>query len=69
MSREQEEYDMEQEMEVEALEAILMDDLEKLSDEQREDYRLEDFGITNPCYRIKIDAVENAEENTFPPGE
>eukprot|EP00213_Chloropicon_mariensis_P001904 CAMPEP_0197477656 /NCGR_PEP_ID=MMETSP1309-20131121/19607_1 /TAXON_ID=464262 /ORGANISM="Genus nov. species nov., Strain RCC998" /LENGTH=217 /DNA_ID=CAMNT_0043018725 /DNA_START=96 /DNA_END=746 /DNA_ORIENTATION=+ len=67
MSREQEEYDMEQEMEIEALEAILMDDIQKLSDSERDDLGLDDVGIATPCYRVKVEAVENAEANTFPP--
>jgi len=60
---------MEQEMELEALQAILMDDIVELSDADREELRLDDVGITGKCYRIKVEAVEDAEPNTFPPGE
>jgi len=58
---------MEQEMELEALQAILMDDIVELSDADREELRLDDVGITGKCYRIKVEAVEDAEPNTFPP--
>ena len=69
MSREQEEYDMEQEMEVEALGAILMDDLEELSADRVEDLRLDEAGISGKCYRVRVEAVEDAEPDAFSPGE
>ena len=67
MAREAEEYEMEQEMEIEALEAILMDDLQELTADEREELRLDDAGIVGKCYRVKVEADEDAEENTFPP--
>ena len=67
MSREQEEYDMEQEMEVEALEAILMDDMEELSESQREDLRLDDVGLSRKCYRIKVEATDDADASDHSP--
>mmetsp|Transcript_12458 Transcript_12458/g.28333 ORF Transcript_12458/g.28333 Transcript_12458/m.28333 type:complete len:227 (+) Transcript_12458:102-782(+) len=65
MDRDAEDYAMEQEMEIEALEAILMEDITKLTDSEKEDLRLDNDALQ--CYRVKVEADENAEAGSFPP--
>ena len=63
-ARDDDEIAMEQEMELEALEAILMDDLCELSADEARDVGCE--GDLR-CFRITIHAVEDPEPDSFPP--